>query len=82
MRRSETDLADPWLDHLIVDYDEEKRWIVMRRGRLAVACNLGAEPVAVPFTGELVLCSDSPNVGATTTEPQPYSFAILRAVDN
>jgi maltooligosyltrehalose trehalohydrolase len=82
LRRSETDLADPWLDHLIVDYDEEKRWIVMRRGRLAVACNLAAEPAAVPFTGELVLCSDSPSVGATTTELQPYSFAILRAVDN
>jgi len=82
LRRSETDLADPWLEHLIVDYDEEKRWIVMRRGRLAVACNLAAEPAAVPFTGELVLCSDSPSVGATTTELQPYSFAILRAVDN
>ncbi|MFY9767437.1 MAG: DUF3459 domain-containing protein, partial [Mycobacterium sp.] len=82
LRRSETDLADPWLDHLIVDYDEEKRWIVMRRGRLAVACNLAAEPAAVPLTGELVLCSDSPSVGATTTELQPYSFAILRAVDN
>ena len=50
----------------------------MRRGRLAVACNLAAEPAAVPFTGELVLCSDSPSVGATTTELQPYSFAILR----
>ena len=78
LRRSETDLADPWLDHLIVDYDEEKRWIVMRRGRLAVACNLAAEPAAVPFTGELVLCSDSPSVGAATTELQPYSFAILK----
>jgi maltooligosyltrehalose trehalohydrolase len=82
LRRGETDLADPWLDHLMVDYDEEKRWIVMRRGRLAIACNLGAEPVAVPFTGELVLCSDSPDLGAETTELPPYSFAILRAVDN
>jgi maltooligosyltrehalose trehalohydrolase len=54
----------------------------MRRGRLAVACNLAAEPAAAPFTGELVLCSDSPSVGATTTELQPYSFAILRAVDS
>jgi maltooligosyltrehalose trehalohydrolase len=82
LRRGETDLADPWLDHLMVDYDEEKRWIVMRRGRLAIACNLGAEPVAVPFTGELVLCSDSPDLGAESTELPPYSFAILRAVDN
>ena len=82
LRRGETDLADPWLDHLMVDYDEEKRWIVMRRGRLAIACNLGAEPVAVPFTGELVLCWDSPAVGDESTELPPYSFAIMRAVDN
>ena len=82
LRRSETDLADPWLEHLIVDYDEDARWIVMRRSKLAVACNLGAEPVAIPFTGELVLYSASPGVGDESTELAPYSFAILRAVDN
>ena len=82
LRRSETDLADPWLEHLIVDYDEDARWIVMRRSKLAVACNLGAEPVAIPFTGELVLYSDSPGVGDENTELAPYSFSILRAVDN
>jgi maltooligosyltrehalose trehalohydrolase len=49
---------------------------------LAVACNLGAEPVQVPITGEVVLCSASPSVGANTAEIQPYSFAILRAVDS
>jgi hypothetical protein len=37
--------------------------------------------VSVPFTGEVVLCSASPSVGATT-ELQPHSFAILRTVDN
>jgi maltooligosyltrehalose trehalohydrolase len=82
LRRSETDLADPWLEHLIVDYDEQARWIVLRRGRLAVACNLGAEPAAVPVTGELVLCSESPGISDETTELGPHSFAILRAVDN
>jgi maltooligosyltrehalose trehalohydrolase len=81
LRRSETDLADPWLDHLVIEYDEDRRWIVMHRGRMAIACNLGAEAVSVPFTGEVVLCSASPGVGATT-ELQPYSFAILRTVDN
>jgi maltooligosyltrehalose trehalohydrolase len=81
LRRSETDLADPWLDHMVIDYDEDRRWIVMHRGRLAVACNLGAEAVSVPVAGEVVLCSASPAVGATT-ELQPYSFAILRTVDN
>jgi maltooligosyltrehalose trehalohydrolase len=82
LRRSETDLADPWLDHMVIDYDEDQRWIVMNRGRLAVACNLGAETVQVPITGEIVLCSASPSVGANTAEIQPYSFAILRAVDS
>ncbi len=82
LRRSETDLADPWLDHMVIDYDEDRRWIVMRRGRLAVACNLGAEAVDVPVTGEVVLCSESPNATATSTELQPYSVAILRAVDS
>jgi len=81
LRRSETDLADPWLDHMVIDYDEDQRWIVMHRGRLAVACNLGAETVDLPLTGEVVLCSASPSVGAKTTQIQPYSFAILRAVD-
>ena len=82
LRRNETDLADPWLPRLIVDYDEDARWISMRRGRLTVACNLGAEPVTVPYAGDLVLCSDSPGVGDESTELAPYSFAILRAVDN
>jgi len=81
LRRNETELADPWLDHMTIDYDEDRRWIAMHRGRLVVACNLGAQAVSVPFSGEVVLCSTSPDVGATT-ELQPYSFAILRIVDN
>ena len=82
LRRNETDLADPWLPRLLVDYDEQARWIVLRRGRLAVACNLGAEPVAVPVTGELVLCSESPSISDESTELGPHSFAIVRSVDN
>ena len=82
LRRGQTDLADPWLDHLTVDYDEDNRWIVVRRGRTAIACNLGAEETTVPFAGELVLCSDPPDIDDTSTRLRPYSFAILRAVDN
>ena len=78
LRRSESDLADPWLDNLIVDYDEADRWIALRRGGLTVACNLGAEPVRVPFAGKLVLSSESLPVGDQSTELPPQSFAILR----
>jgi maltooligosyltrehalose trehalohydrolase len=82
LRRNDTDLANPWLQQLLVDYDEDARWIVLRRGRLSVACNLGAQPVTVPVCGDVVLCSDSPDVGDQSTTLAPHSFAILRAVDN
>ena len=82
LRRTETDLADPWLNDLVVDYDEEDRWIVMRRGRLAVACNLSNDPVTVPCAGDLVLSWGSPSIGGESSELPPHSFAILRALDN
>ena len=78
LRRTEADLADPWLDHLVVDYDEDQRWITMRRGGLVIACNLGVEPVTVPVTGDLVLAWDSPAIGDRTTDLRPHSLAILR----
>jgi maltooligosyltrehalose trehalohydrolase len=82
LRRNEPDLSDPWLEHLVIDYDEDRRWIVMHRGGLAIACNLGVDAVDVPVTGEVLLSSESPSIGATSTELPPYSFAILRAVDS
>jgi maltooligosyltrehalose trehalohydrolase len=78
LRRNEADLDDPWLEHLVIDYDEDQRWIVMRRGRLAICCNLGVAAVTVPFAGELVLAWDSPRVGADNTVLEGHSFAILR----
>jgi maltooligosyltrehalose trehalohydrolase len=81
LRRAEPDFADPWLDHLGVDYDEDQRWIVLRRGSFAVACNLGTEPVSVPVTGEVVSASDEPAVGAEGTRLVGHSFAILRVAD-
>jgi len=77
LRHDEPDFADPWLDHLVVEYDEEQRWIVLRRGAFAIACNLGTEPTTVPVSGEVVLASAAPTVGETTELPG-HSFAILR----
>ncbi|MGH3971072.1 MAG: DUF3459 domain-containing protein, partial [Mycobacterium sp.] len=82
LRRREPDLADPWLTDLVVDYDEDGRWIVLRRGRFAMAGNLGTETARVPVTGEVVLAWDSPIVGAAATELPGHSFAILQAVDS
>lgn len=77
LRRSDADLADAWLNDLVVDYDEEQRWIVLRRGRLAIACNLGSDPVRVPVTGQVVLAWGAPKVGDEKTELAGQSFAIL-----
>ena len=78
LRHSERELSDPWLEHLGIDYDEDQRWITMRRGRLVLACNLGAETVTVPAHGEVVLAWGSPDVGDKTTELAGHSFALLR----
>jgi maltooligosyltrehalose trehalohydrolase len=79
LRRNEFDLADPWLGDLMVDYDEDQCWIVMRRGRLTIACNLGTETVRIPATGEVLLAWDSPSVGDNTTELPAHSFVVLAA---
>jgi len=82
LRRTEPDMADPWLDDLKVDYDEDRRWIVMHRGSLAIACNLNADEVTIPITGEPVLASGDPVVEATSTRLAGHSFAILRSVNS
>ena len=78
LRRSEPDLADFWLDHLGVEFDETDRWIVLRRGALAIACNLGTDPVTVPVSGEPVLAWGTPSSGASETTLDGQSFAVLR----
>ena len=67
LRHNEPDLADPWLDHMRVDYDEDRRWIVMHRGALAIACNLGTEAVDVPVTGEVCWPGMSPERSSADT---------------
>jgi maltooligosyltrehalose trehalohydrolase len=78
LRQGEPDLADPWLDHMSIDYDEQQRWIVVHRGALAIACNLGPDAVAVPVAGEVVLAWGQPGVGPQTTQLAGHSFAVLR----
>jgi maltooligosyltrehalose trehalohydrolase len=79
LRRDHPDLADPWLENLTVDYDEGQGWIVVARGRLRIVCNLGAEQVRVPVSGELVLAWDEPAIHPDRTELPGHSFAILRS---
>jgi maltooligosyltrehalose trehalohydrolase len=77
LRRKEPDMADPRLEHLVVDYDEDERWIILCRGGLRIVCNLSAEPVKVPLAGEVVLAWGEPAVDADSTVLQGHSFAVL-----
>jgi maltooligosyltrehalose trehalohydrolase len=78
LRHREPDLADPWLQDLSVDYDEQRRWLVMRRGSVVIACNLGAQPAVIPVTGEVLLAWGEPDVAEHTTVLDGHAFAVLR----
>ncbi|MCG7593504.1 malto-oligosyltrehalose trehalohydrolase [Mycobacterium sp. PSTR-4-N] len=80
LRRSEPDLADPWLDHLRIDYDEDARWFVMHRGAFAVVCTLGDSDVDVPVTGDAVLTFGDAEVGTDATRMGGHAVAVLRQV--
>jgi maltooligosyltrehalose trehalohydrolase len=78
LRHDDADMADPWLDHVTVDYDEDERWISVARGGLRIVCNLGPEPVTVPVTGDVVLAWGEPRLDGASTVLDGHSFAILR----
>jgi maltooligosyltrehalose trehalohydrolase len=78
LRRTEPDLADFWLDHMTVDFDEDARWIVLHRGALAIACNLGDSPATVPVAGDVVSAWGTPTADGDRTVLAAQSFAIIR----
>ncbi|HPY26206.1 MAG TPA: malto-oligosyltrehalose trehalohydrolase, partial [Mycobacterium sp.] len=81
LRRTEPDLGDPWLDHLGVDFDEEQRWIVLRRGTVAIVCNLADAPATIPVTGRLLLQWGDSATGPDSTALPGHSVAVLKMPD-
>ena len=51
LRRSRLDLSDGRRDRVAVSWDEDARWLVVRRGSTAVACNLAGHRQEVPLPG-------------------------------
>lgn len=76
--RAQAELADPCLSHLEVDYDEDQRWIAMRRGRITVVGNLNEDAVVVPVRGELLLAWGVPTFESDTTRLPGHSVAVLQ----
>jgi maltooligosyltrehalose trehalohydrolase len=81
LRRTRPELADGHRHRVQVTYDEQARWLVVRRGRTAVACNLGADRQAVPLPGtpDAVLLASRPGFvfGDGLVELDGESVAIL-----
>jgi maltooligosyltrehalose trehalohydrolase len=57
LRHDQADLRDPDLSAVQVEYDEDKRWVVIHRGQLRVAVNLASEAQDVPVSAQTVLLS-------------------------
>jgi maltooligosyltrehalose trehalohydrolase len=59
LRRNHRDLTDGRLDRVVVEFDEDQRWIIVRRGALVVLANLGEHDRVVPVgCTEILLASD------------------------
>ncbi len=81
LRRARPELTDPRLDRVRTDFDDDARWLLVCRGRLRIAANLGDKPARLrlgqPGTG--VLAASSPGVAIkrdTVTMP-PATFAVI-----
>ena len=48
LRRTRAELTEPCLDEVGAAYDEAERWILVRRGRLRIAANLGPNLSTLP----------------------------------
>ena len=60
LRRSHPDLTDGHLDRVEVEFDEDQRWLIVRRGALVVIANVGEDDRVVSAAcTELLLASDT-----------------------
>jgi maltooligosyltrehalose trehalohydrolase len=79
LRRAHPELTDPHLDPVRVDHDDHARTLVVHRGSLRLAVNLGSSPAVLPVTTSEVLFAPSGvdlADGALTLGPE--SFALVR----
>ena len=85
LRRAEPELSDPRLDRVRVVHSRAEGWVVVHRGSLRVACNLGmtarSVPLDAPVTGVLLTSYDEqgrPDGDDTRVELPRESVAVVR----
>jgi maltooligosyltrehalose trehalohydrolase len=64
LRRQHPDLADPRLDRVTVDFDEDAQWISIHRGAFDVLANLADHAQPLPAPAGEVLFSTEPDSAA------------------
>src|SRR6202012_4517373 len=86
LRRARPELTDPRLDQVRVEFDEDTRWLLVHRGPLRIAANLGDGPVDIPVAqgargpGKVLLRSDPEvSVKSGAISLPPASFAVTEA---
>ncbi len=85
LRRARPELTDGRRDRVRVSYDEDERWVVVRRGAVVVVVNLAAERrrVPVPGTPQAVLLASSRGFvfGDGSVETDGESAVVLQLTD-
>lgn len=81
LRRAEPGLTDGVRENVAVSFNESEKWLVLERGNLLVACNLGSEARDIPVEGQFEVLLQSTNeialsVGKVTLEPD--SVVVLK----
>jgi len=84
LRRSHPELSDPWLHRSGVDADERARTMVLHRGGLRVAVNLGAAETTVwchDTVGRVLLASGEASIegGRITLPAESFAVVEMRA---
>jgi len=82
LRQAEPSLTDGRMDRIQTQFDEAKRWLVVERNPIIVACNLGDRPRMIRLSGgnHRVLLASAPKASLkrdTVTLP-PDSVAIMK----
>jgi malto-oligosyltrehalose trehalohydrolase len=81
LRRTRPELTDPRLDRVCADYNDQARWLVVHRGRLRIAANLGPSPQRLPLgalaTGVLAASSPGVTLDGDTVAMPPATFAVI-----
>ncbi len=63
----------------MIEFDEEKRWLRVRRGAFELVCNFGDQPVRLSCQGDCVrvATTEDANVLGDWVELPPLSGALI-----